>query len=292
MPYTITIMSPAKLNLHLQIIGRHPTLSRYHELRSIMTKISLYDQLQLTIAKTGIPQYTLKGFSIEKERDILYKAYQYFIDRTNICFSLEIILHKTIPQQAGLGGGSSNAGCLLYELNRFFGFPIPVEVLVEESKVLGADVPFFVSRANTTVIEGIGESITPIQSHQMKFLLIKPSEDMATPYAFQTLAATMQMPNPHVLSKFDLQHAWDTNDISQMNRVFSNDFTSILPLAHSKTHHLLESLRKDPEIIWCGMSGSGTTLFALFQHDHTYESEKARYQSMGYFCAIVETLTN
>ncbi|NIZ46351.1 4-(cytidine 5'-diphospho)-2-C-methyl-D-erythritol kinase [Entomospira nematocerorum] len=290
MLHTMTIITPAKLNLHLQILGSHPSLSGYHELRSIMTKISLYDQLDITIESAKAEHYVLKGFVIDKEKDILYKAYRYFMNRTNITFSLEITLLKKIPQQAGLGGGSSNVGSLLIALNNYFNNPIPATILCSESKILGADIPFFISSHNAAIVEGIGEILTPIPGKKMKFLLIKPEEDMPTPYAFTTLRKQMQLPNPHAITKHALSNIWSANDISQMQRTFSNDFTIILPTQHPETYSILNALRKHPEALWCGMSGSGTTIFALFKSDHIYESEMLQYQSMGYFSTIAETL--
>lgn len=287
-----TIFTPAKLNLHLNVLDTHPQMHSYHSIRSIMTKIALYDQLDIIIKKNTKPSYTLVGFNISLREDILFKAYKLFMRLIRRSFSLHITLKKKIPQQAGLGGGSSNAAGILHFLNSFFNHPISLEALSEASKVLGADIPFFIHNYSAAIVEGIGEKITALTSSRTKFLLIKTHESISTVTAFKELDAyRSRQKNSHSLSKKELTSIWKSN-ISIQTKYFFNDFLSIItPKTHPETTQVLKNLQTYPKTEWINISGTGSTIFVHFSTDADYTLMHNRYKSLGYFSTITETLS-
>jgi 4-diphosphocytidyl-2-C-methyl-D-erythritol kinase len=88
-------------------------------------------------------------------------------------------VHKRIPSQAGMGGGSSDAASTLLALNRLWQLNLPLRALSDIGLALGADVPFFLGGHNAWV-EGIGEQIRPIQLPTGRFLVVKPQAGLET----------------------------------------------------------------------------------------------------------------
>src|SRR5260370_21425799 len=108
----MNILSPAKINLTLEILGRRP--DSFHELDTWMLPVGLYDALEIKPSRP--PSFTanvpeLKGDS----SNLIVRAAQLFNEATSIQATYEIRLEKSIPSAPGLGGGRSNAGatCLL-----------------------------------------------------------------------------------------------------------------------------------------------------------------------------------
>jgi 4-diphosphocytidyl-2C-methyl-D-erythritol kinase len=139
---SISVDSPAKLNLHLNVLGRRP--DGYHELLTLFHRISLKDRI--TIKKTIKPIFSLKTNHPELRRpheNLIYKAYQVLGRIRSWPGGIQVKLDKKIPLAAGLGGGSSNAAHFLLAMNRLFGLKLPQKTLVQLGAKLGADVPFF-----------------------------------------------------------------------------------------------------------------------------------------------------
>ncbi len=115
----IKIKCPAKINLTLEIVNKRE--DGFHNIKSIMQLISLYDYLTIKSADKGI---TLSGTSKEvpyNEKNLVYKAADLFFKTTGIKSGVEIFIEKNIPIAAGLAGGSTDAAGTIYGLNKLFG---------------------------------------------------------------------------------------------------------------------------------------------------------------------------
>ncbi|WDI37968.1 4-(cytidine 5'-diphospho)-2-C-methyl-D-erythritol kinase [Entomospira culicis] len=284
------MVAPAKLNLHLEVLGKDPERTGYHQLRSLMVKIDLYDRLDLTIDLHN-NNYQLQGFAIAPEQDILYKSYQLFRELSGINFGLDLQLTKKIPQQAGLGGGSADAGALLQFLQKYFNYPLPLETLIRASASIGADIPFFVQSASVALVEGIGERITPLTSPStpLVFLLIKPNEAMPTAQAFRTLSKEISTKRA-TLSAEQLRDLWEDHPINETHPHFFNHFIEALTDDFPQTRSILHALRTHTDVQWASMSGSGTTLFARIKDSQRARQLQQEYQDKGFFSQIVTTL--
>ena len=138
LPYTF--LSPAKLNLFLRIIRKLD--DGYHQLQSIMQLIALYDVLQFEVTPTTNIIIKSNVSEIADENNLVYKAAHSLQQMSDSVYGAKIYLHKNIPMQAGLGGGSSNAATTLLVLNKLWGLNLTKETLAGVAKNLGADVPF------------------------------------------------------------------------------------------------------------------------------------------------------
>lgn len=180
------ITSNAKINIGLNITEKLP--NGYHLLDMIMVPISLADKLEIKFnnqkGKLNISS-NIKDIPCD-EKNILYKVYKVFYEKTQIePESIDVYLEKNIPHEAGLGGGSSNGGFFLKELNKFHNFVLSDEDLSLVGKSVGADIPFFLKNTPCRV-KGIGEKLEKIQNNlDCDVILIKPKFGVSTKKAYE-----------------------------------------------------------------------------------------------------------
>ena len=154
----LRLTAPAKINWTLEVLGQRP--DGFHEVKTILQTIDLYDRLELEPA----PELTLKatGEGLPPPQDNLtMRAARLLQERTRHSGGVRMRLTKSIPVAAGLGGGSSDAAAALRGLDRLWGLALPHERLVELAAEVGSDVPFFL-HGGTALAEGRGERITPL----------------------------------------------------------------------------------------------------------------------------------
>lgn len=180
------ITSNAKINIGLNITEKLP--NGYHLLDMIMVPISLADKLEIKFnsqkGKLNISS-NIKDIPCD-EKNILYKVYKAFYEKTQIePEDIDIYLEKNIPHEAGLGGGSSNGGFFLKELNKFHNFVLSDEDLSLVGKSVGADIPFFLKNTPCRV-KGIGEKLEKIQNNlDCDVILVKPKFGVSTKKAYE-----------------------------------------------------------------------------------------------------------
>ena len=180
------ILSPAKINLTLEILGKRP--DGFHELETWMLPVGLYDELEIELASgqsfvSNVPELT--GDS----SNLIIRAAQLFSEASSIQAAYEIRLAKNIPIRAGLGGGSSNAGATLRLLNQIHGEPLSMVQLEAVAARLGSDVAFFVS-AQSAWCKGRGELMEPRSfPTDLWICLFKPGFGVSTEGAYRAYAA-------------------------------------------------------------------------------------------------------
>lgn len=180
------ITSNAKINIGLNITEKLP--NGYHLLDMVMVPISLADKLEIKFnnqkGKLNISS-NIKDIPCD-EKNILYKVYKAFYEKTQIePEDIDVYLEKNIPHEAGLGGGSSNGGFFLKELNKFHNFVLSDEDLSLVGKSVGADIPFFLKNTPCRV-KGIGEKLEKIQNNlDCDVILIKPKFGVSTKKAYK-----------------------------------------------------------------------------------------------------------
>ncbi len=157
-----TYQSYAKLNLFLHVTGKRE--DGYHELYSLMTKISLCDDLGIDFSTSEISVACNHSQVPSDASNLAYKAAILFYDHLNTLEGKErekglyVRIKKKIPPGGGLGGGSSNAATVLTALNEYYQNPFSKSQLMELGLQLGADVPFFIFD-KTAIVTGIGEQL-------------------------------------------------------------------------------------------------------------------------------------
>ncbi len=184
---SLSLRSPAKLNLFLHIVGRRA--DGYHLLQSVFQLIDWCDTIHLKRISENEVRRINPIAGVPPEQDLVVRAANLLKDFCQIEAGVEIDLHKEIPMGAGMGGGSSDAATTLIGLNALWNLQLSKETLCTLGLKLGADVPFFIFGQNAFV-EGIGEKIQAISLQTPDFLVIFPNQGIATASIFQDLELT------------------------------------------------------------------------------------------------------
>ena len=175
------VLAPAKLNLFLHITGRRE--DGYHLLQSVFMLIDWCDTLHFETRANG--QLSREDLTIPLPADdLVLRAAKALQSASGTTLGAHIAIDKTIPAQAGMGGGSSDAASTLLALNRLWGLNWPLSQLLPLGLALGADVPFFL-RGHNAWVEGIGEQITPVSVPERRFVVLKPNAGLETARIFR-----------------------------------------------------------------------------------------------------------
>jgi 4-diphosphocytidyl-2-C-methyl-D-erythritol kinase len=174
------IAAPAKLNLFLHITGRRD--DGYHLLQSVFMLIDWCDTLHFSLRADGQISREDLTWALP-ENDLVVRAARALQQATHCTHGAHIGISKSIPAQAGMGGGSSDAASTLLALNRLWSLNLSLERLMQLGLGLGADVPFFLSGHHAWV-EGIGEKITRMEIPASHFLVVKPNAGLDTHLIF------------------------------------------------------------------------------------------------------------
>lgn len=254
------IKSYAKINLTLDITGRRS--DGYHDIRTIMQTISLFDLIIADKRKSRIAIKTNLSYLPTDEKNLMYKAASLFFEKSSVKGGISIILHKNIPVAAGLAGGSGNAAAVLCALNALYDFPFSNEELADMSVLIGADVPYCLM-GGTALAEGIGEKLTPLPNcPNMTLLLVKPAINISTPDIYHEFDASDNVIHPNTEAMLS---AIERGDILKIAENLSNTFEIITEKKYPVISGIKEKMMKNGALA-AAMSGSGPTVFGLFDN--------------------------
>jgi len=268
----VYIDSPAKINLHLDILGKRE--DGFHDIFSVFQMISLHDRIEIReTSDKGI--CSIKGpFDFPDRENIMYKAVTLFREATGYDRAVEIKIEKNIPQGGGLGGGSGNGAAVLKALMTLSGVTIPEDILLSIGAELGSDVPFFLGTP-AAVVRGRGEILRPIRPRTDYFILLAvPDFSINTGKAFASLSADRQKKRPvFPLSPEEVLKMYEKGDVGSWK--FHNSFLNCLKKEHNALEHIV-NLFYYSNADFAGMSGSGSVLYGIFskQEDCVSASEK------------------
>ena len=178
---TLSLPSPAKINLFLHITGRRA--DGYHSLQTLFQLLDYGDQLDFTVNNSSEIRITPPIPNLPSEQNIIYRAAQALQQYSGCTLGVDIELHKHLPMGGGLGGGSSNAATTLLGLNHLWQLNLSQQELLNIGIKLGADVPVFI-QGNTAWAEGIGEQLTPVDMPSYWYLVLIPNVHVSTAEVF------------------------------------------------------------------------------------------------------------
>jgi 4-diphosphocytidyl-2-C-methyl-D-erythritol kinase len=247
------IPAPAKLNLFLHIVGRRD--DGYHLLQSAFMLIDWCDTLHFSVRHDGRISREDLSWALPED-DLVVRAARALQQAGGCTLGAHIGIHKSVPAQAGMGGGSSDAASTLLALNRLWNLNLPLESLARIGLALGADVPFFLSGRHGWV-EGIGEKITPLELPASRWLVVKPDAGLDTKMIFSdpTLKRDTE---PAIISGF----AADAFGKLNFGR---NDLQAVAQKLCPGVNQALQWL--DDKGLEGRMTGSGSAVFALLRHN-------------------------
>jgi len=179
---TLTLLSPAKLNLFLHITGRRP--DGYHTLQTVFQLLHWGDPMTFTANESGEITLAIADLGIPNEDNLIVRAARLLQATYTQCQrGVDIAVKKRIPAGGGLGGGSSNAATTLLALNHLWKLQLSSKTLQRLGEKLGADVPVFVA-GHSAWAEGVGEILSPIELPDTWYLIVKPDCDVSTAKIF------------------------------------------------------------------------------------------------------------
>jgi 4-diphosphocytidyl-2-C-methyl-D-erythritol kinase len=257
-----------KINLGLNIVAKRK--DGYHNLETLFYPIPLCDSLELVAGNTigeddaGIISEGLK-IEGDPKNNLILKAYyllkeKYPLPRVTFC------LLKTIPMGAGLGGGSSDGASAIQLLNQYFNLNIPFEEQINYASKLGSDCAYFLYDG-ACLGSGRGEILEPINFslNGTWIVLVKPNLHISTAEAFA---------NINTLGQNNLQSIKETiiRPIQQWKDNLKNDFEDSLFPKYPELKEIKDQLYANGAK-YVAMSGSGSTLFGLFDAEPTIKDQ-------------------
>jgi len=309
----LSLKSPAKINWFLKVLGLRD--DGFHEIRSLMQKISLYDILtfspsdDLTL-QTDVP--------IPVEKNLVYRAALLLKETSGTDKGAFMTLKKNIPAGAGLGGGSGNAATALLGLNRLWSLNLPLTELCRISEQLGSDVPFFLYGAIASS-GGRGEKITACAiKKSIHMLLVKPPFPVSTAWVYGEYKNRIQDTGyreqksgggfknfpaselPHFPTSAELTKKYseadniafiirsiEKSEFGDLQDILYNDLESVTIKRFPVVSGIKDRL-KEQGAVFSLMSGSGPTVFGIFRSSK--EAEKASKAFKGCWTKAVHTL--
>jgi len=175
--------APAKLNLFLRITGRRA--DGYHALQTVFRMLDWGDTIRLRPRADGLVRRIGDSIpGLAEADDLVVRAARLLQSTANCGQGVDIVVEKSIPSGAGLGGGSSDAATVLRALDRLWALDLGEDRLAALGLSLGADVPVFV-RGRNAWGEGVGESLVPVDLPPAWYLLADPGVHVNTAGLFQ-----------------------------------------------------------------------------------------------------------
>ena len=251
----------AKINLGLNVVEKRP--DGYHNLETVFYPVRIYDAIEVFEMAADFPSEVdcdLKITNIhidgDEQRNLVVRAYQLLKQDFPQLPRIHVHLHKGIPTQAGMGGGSSDCGYMLTLLNRQFDLGLSNEQLIGYAARLGADCSFFILN-KPCYAEGIGEKLQPISLDLSGWYLaiVRPDIPVSTKEAFSLI--TPQHPEKNCRDVV-------MQPVETWRDVLTNDFEKSVFALYPKIGQIKQRLY-DLGAVYAAMSGSGSSLFGLFQ---------------------------
>jgi len=263
--------APGKINLGLRVVGRRA--DGYHELESLFAPLDFGDDVEVAVSDSATPEVEIK---LEGACDAIpadatnlgYRAAADFAKAAGLNCRIELRIEKRLPVGAGLGGGSSDAGAVLRALGDLFPDALDGSRLAALALGLGADVPFFLD-PRPAMVRGIGERIEAVDDlPSLPVLLANPGIALSTAEVFRTFAAiqpalTKSAPDRRIPRLSGVTGpGWTLERAAE--RSLKNDLEPIAIRLCPPIARLLRQIQAAGAQA-VGMSGSGATVFGLFE---------------------------
>jgi len=259
----IRVKTPSKINLVLEILGKRA--DGFHEIRSIMQAVSLFDYLNITAQTDDKQKIQLSGNSSlipYGQENIVFKAAEKFLNKAGIeNQSINIYIEKNIPVAAGLAGGSSDAAGTLWGLNTLYDNSLSNKELHAIAATLGSDVNFCL-QGGTCATTSRGEVLEPLSTPDLQIVLARPKNlYISAKEAYHRYSQLTAKPETKNFS--GMKNAINSNRPEEIASLLNNDLEkAILPI-YPKIEKLKNILLKSGCYNTL-MSGSGPTVFGIY----------------------------
>ena len=280
----IQLKALAKINLGLDVLRRRE--DGYHEVKMIMQSIRLFDRLTLAKSRTpGIHLSTNLSFLPTNEDNLVYKSAKLLLDAFDIKSGLDIRLDKRIPVAAGMAGGSTDAASCMLAINRLFGLKLSINQLMDMGVKLGADIPYCLLKG-TALSEGIGEILSPLPKAPDCYVLIaKPGFHVSTRFVYANLKLDETTIHPDIDCMISCIR---DNDLYGMCSHMANILETVTIPEHPEIETIKSTMRENGAL-GALMSGSGPTVFGIFDDFDKAKAAKEVCRQLPYRCFVFVT---
>lgn len=277
------VTTRAKVNLSLEVIRRRP--DGYHEIETIFQCIDLADQLEVQLTDDGRVEIACDDTEIPTdERNLCHRAVVAMRPLAGRSLGARIRLSKRIPSGAGLGGGSANAAGVILAVNRGLRLETPMRGLEKIAASIGSDVPFLL-HGGTMVGRGRGEVLTPLEPLKSGvFLVVKPPVSIPTAWVYSNLTFRLTSHRP----RLNLRSA--NSVLARFPRgtlPFRNALEAVVLPAYPAVREILEQLLFE-QPCFASMSGSGSAVYAIFEHEERAVEAARRFSVRGLFTSVAK----
>jgi len=251
----------AKINLGLNVVSRRS--DGYHNLETVFYPVGIYDKIEITAENSKTSEdstcrLTVEGMPVAggNSDNLVVKAYKLMAKDYRLP-PVHIILHKHIPMQAGMGGGSSDCAYTIRMLNEMFCLGLSVDKMRRYAAGLGADCAFFID-PKPAYAGGIGDVLMPayVDLSQYKLAIVKPDIAVSTREAFSLVVP--EKPRKCCRDIVEKQ------PISTWRDELANDFEKSIFALYPEIAAIKQRLY-DMGAVYASMSGSGSALFGIFE---------------------------
>ena len=282
----------AKINLGLRLLERLP--NGYHTLETGFAYLEWSDRFEVTPALLGVGgseggmgsegvegaetgEFHLEILDSEvpaDESNLITRAYHAFEEAVGLQRHYHFRVNKRIPAGAGLGGGSSNAALTLRILNECEGAELPMEKLAEIGSELGADVPFFLS-GKTAIGRGTGTELEEADIQPDGWIVtVWPGFASSTAEAYRFCEV---QPDPG----YSITDVLLNDPLPEWQNLLMNDLEAAVIPRHEMVGHLKDQLL-DLGADYAAMSGSGSSVFGIFEYDFVAIQAYESFHKLGF----------
>ena len=263
----IAAKANAKINIGLKIVGKRD--DGYHDIETTLATINLSDNITFEHTKHGISVES-QGLDIPLKDNLCYRAADLFTREHGIATGVRMRLIKNIPVGGGLGGGSSDAACVLKGMRKLHNIKTSDKELMALGSRIGADVPFFI-KGGAAHARGRGDMLTYFKLPRMSLVIYYPGYPISTEWAYKEHDNSMLTHEP---APDKIIEEGKKTKKKRVSFDLNNDFEKVVFKKHP------DLLDVKTNLIACGifcvsLSGSGSCLFALV--DDRTKQKAVRY---------------
>lgn len=270
----VKLKAYAKINIGLDVMNKKP--DGYHNVKMVMQTINLYDKLRIKwhqkhhLSASNIVIKTNLSYLPTDQRNLVYQIIETLLENHGIVADVEVDLYKMIPVAAGLAGGSTDAAAAIIGMNELFDLGMDMDDMVVFSKQFGADIAYCLY-GGTALAEGIGDELTFLEPFPESHVVIaKPKFSVSTAYVYRNLKLDDTLNHPDIDGIITAIKAYRRDIIgSLMGNVLESVTVTEYPIIEE-----IKAMMSQSGAYGTLMSGSGPTVFGLFENKHDANQAK------------------
>lgn len=251
----------AKINIGLEVLNKRS--DDYHNLNTIFYSLhNLYDEIIFERNNDKKVNLDSNIAELNGKDNLIYTAIRKIERKVNTKIGLNITLSKNIPMGAGLGGGSSDAACTINAVDQIYELGLSYNDKLILAQAVGSDVPFFL-QDGAAIGRSRGETLTYFDyTIPYQIVVISPNIHVSTPAAYAELDRDS---SPRNMVDFKQILDKSKDNPSLMKSMIFNDFEKPIFTKHPEIKEIKTNMYREGAIFSL-MSGSGSSVFGLFEH--------------------------